>query len=196
MRESHKLGEESLKNFELLSDSQQKVPLPKGFEEWGKLYVRVRGEEQQISIPNTFLKKLPDEAKLQVKADPPHPKTDPSISKSEQTDNSRNRIDKDLKPDIETTNVAEQLSIDYQHQAETIVQETTERIEELARTYKDGEAIDFVNIENPTPSQKVLLILNWIARTIEDWTNELEQSGNSEPRPHSNAGICESGYQR
>ena len=77
--------------------------------------------------------------------------------------------------------MAEQRSIDYQHRAETLVQETSERITELACTYKDGEAIDFVNIENPTPSQKVLLILNWIARTIEDWTNELEQSGTANP---------------
>ena len=117
----------------------------------------------------------------EIKADPPQPKTEPSISKSEQTGNSRNIIDKDLKPDIETTNVLEQRSIDYQHKAETIVQETWGRIAELARTYKDGEAIDFVNIENPTPSQTALIILNWIARTIEDWENELEQSGTANP---------------
>ena len=156
--ESHKLGINAiLGNFELLSDSQRKVPLPEGFEKWKTLDFQVR--EENRSIPNTFLKKLSDEAK-RLKDNPPQPKIEPSISKSEQTDNSRNIIGKDLKPDIETTNVAEQRSIDYQHKAETLVQETSERITELARTYKDGEAIDFVNIENPTPSQKVLLILN------------------------------------
>ena len=180
-KESHKPGIEKPleKEFELPSDSQQKVPLPEGFEKWKELYFHV-GEETR-SIPNTSLKKLSDEAKRQIKDNPSQPKTEPSISKSEQTDNSINIIGKDLKPDIETTNVAEQRSIDYQHRAETLVQETSERITELARTYKDGEAIDFVNIENPTLSQKVLLILNWIARTIEDWTNELEQSGTANP---------------
>ena len=175
--ESHKLGEKPLKYFELPSDRSEKVLLPKGFEEWEKLYVRVQDERNQISIPNNFLKKFSDEAKLQVKADPPQPKTEPSISKSEQTDNSINIKGKDLKPDIETPNVSEQRSIDYQHEAETIVQETRERIAALARTYKDGEAIDFVDIENPTPSQNVLLILNWIAATIRKWKNELEQCG-------------------
>ena len=174
--ESHKPGiQRHWRNFELLSDSQQKVPLPKGFEKWKKFDFEV--EEENGSIPNTFLKKLSDGAKQQIRDDSPQPKTEPSISKSEQTDNSRNTIGKDLKPDIETTNVPEQRSIDYQHKAETIVQETWERIAELARTYEDGEAIDCVDIENPTPSQKVLLILNWIVRTVEDWANELEQSG-------------------
>ena len=171
--ESHKPGINTiLGNFELLSDSQRKVPLPEGFEKWEKLDFEV-GVENQVrekgSIPNTFLKKLSDETKRQIKDDLPQPKTEPSISKSEQTDNSINIIDKDLKPEIETTNVPEQRSIDYQHNAETIVQETWERIAELARTYKDGEAIDFVNIENPTPSQNVLWILNRVAGTIEDW---------------------------
>ena len=260
--ESHKPGEESLEHFERLRDSQRKVPLPKEFEEWGKLYVRVQDEKKQISIPNTFLKKFSDEAKLQVKADPPQPKTEPSISKSEQTDNSINVIGKDLKPDIETTNVPEQRSIDYQHEAEITVQETREenrsipntslkqfsdeaklqvkadrpqpktessitrseqtdnstniigkdlkpdiemtnvpeqraidyqheieiiiqeahaKVETLAQAYENGEPIDIIEIDNPTPSQKVLMILNWIARTIEDWANELEQSGTANP---------------
>ena len=183
--ESHKPGIiKTLGNFELLSNSQRKVPLPKGFEKWGKLDFEVRVEnpvrEKNGSIPNTFLKKLSDEAK-RLKDNPPQPKTEPSISKSEQTDNSRNIIDKDLKPDIETTNVPEQRSVDYQHEAKTIVQETWERIAELARTYEDGEAIDFVDIENPAPSQKALMILNWIAYTIEDWANALEQSGTANP---------------
>ena len=178
--ESHKPGiQRHWRNFELLSDSQQKVPLPKGFEKWKKLEFEV-GEETR-SIRNTSLKKLSDEAKRQIKDNPPQPKTEPSISKSEQTDNSRNTIGKDLKPDIETTNVPEQRSIDYQHKAETIVQETWERIAELARTYEDGEPIDIIEIDDPTPSQKVLLILNWIARTIEGWENELEQSRTANP---------------
>ena len=182
--ESHKPGEKPLKYLKLPSDRPEKVPLPKGFEEWEKLCFRVEVENQvrpiNGSIPNTLLKEWSDEAKQEIKADPSQPKTQSSISKSEQTDNSINIIGKDLKPDIETPNVPEQRSIDYQREAETIVQETRERIAELAHTYKDGEAIDFVNIENPTPSQKVLWILNWVAGTIRKWKNELEQCGGTD----------------
>ena len=65
-------------------------------------------------------------------------------------------------------------------EAETIVQETSERMAELARTYRDGEAIDFVNIENPTPGQNALMILNLVAGTIRKWKNELEQCGGTD----------------
>ena len=37
------------------------------------------------------------------------------------------------------------------------------------------EAIDFVDVENPTPSQNTLMILNLVAGTIRKWKNELEQ---------------------
>ena len=177
--ESHKPGEQPLEYFKPPSDRPEKVRLPKGFEEWEKLCFRVEVDNRvrpiNGSIPNTLLKEWSDEAKQQIKANPPQPKTEPSIPKSEQTDNSTNIIGKDLKPNIETPNVPEQRSIDYQHEAETIVQETWERIAELARTYKDGEAIDFVDVENPTPSQNTLMILNLVAGTIRKWKNELEQ---------------------
>ena len=143
--ESHKPGEQPLEYFKPPSDRPEKVRLPKGFEEWEKLYFRVEVHNRvrpiNGSIPNTLLKEWSDEAKQQIKANPPQPKTEPSIPKSEQTDNSRNIKGKDLKPDIETPNVPEQRSIDYQHEAETIVQETWERIAELARTYKDGKQL-------------------------------------------------------
>ena len=260
--ESHKLGEESLKYFEQPSDSQQKVRLPKEFEEWGKLYVRVQGEKQHISIlntylkrfsdeakqeikadgpqpktepsickseqtdnsisitgkdlkpdiettnvseqraidyqyeaeitvretregnrsiPNTSLKNSSDEAKQEIKADPSHSKTEPSISESEQTDNSINTIGRDLKPDVETTNVSEQRAIDYQHQSEIIIQEAHAKVASLAQVYEDGEPMDNVEIGDPAPSQKALMILNWIAHTIEDWANALEQSRTANP---------------
>ena len=183
--ESHKLGIKALEHFELLSDSQRKVPLPKGFEKWKTLDFEVREEnpvrEKNGSIPNTSLKKLSDEAKRQIKDNPSQPKIEPSISKSEQTDNSINIMGQDLKPDIETTNVPGQRSIDYQHEVETIIQETQAKVETLAQVYENGEPIDSIEIDDPTPSQKALMILNWIARTIEDWTHELEQSGTANP---------------
>ena len=64
---------------------------------------------------------------------------------------------------------------------EAIIQEAQAEVESLAQVYENGEPIDFIDIKDPTPSQKVLLILNWIARTIEDWENELEQSRTANP---------------
>ena len=177
--ESHKPGIKTLEHFERLSYGQQKVLLPEEFEKWKKLEFQAGVENR--SIPNISLKKLSDEAKRQIKDEPPQPKTEPSISKSEQTDNPTNIIGKDLKPDIEMTNVPEQRAIDYQHETEIIIQEAHAKVETLAQVYENGEPIDIIEIDNPTPSQKVLMILNWIARTIEDWENELEQSGTANP---------------
>ena len=183
--ESRKPGEKPLKYLELPSDRSEKVPLPKGFEEWEKLCFRiVEGNGIRSlngSIPDTRLKEWSDKAKQQINADSPQPKTEPSNSKSEPTRPSVKTIDKELKPDVETTNIPGQCAIDYQHKANVIVQEARERIAELVRTYKDGETIDFLSIENSTPGQTVCLILNWIARTIEDWVDELEQSGTANP---------------
>ena len=60
---------------------------------------------------------------------------------------------------------------------EAIIQEAQARVKSLAQAYEKGEPIDIIEIDDPTPSQKALMILNWVARTIEDWANELEQSG-------------------
>ena len=64
---------------------------------------------------------------------------------------------------------------------EAIIQEAQTQVESLAQVYENGEPIDFIEIDNPTPSQKALTILNWIARTIRKWENELEQSGTANP---------------
>ena len=81
-----------------------------------------------------------------------------------------------LESDGETDNI-----IDYQLKVESIVQETRAQVVELARGYTNGEPIDFVSIETPTPSQNVLLILNWIARNLGMWIAELEQVGTANP---------------
>ena len=69
---------------------------------------------------------------------------------------------------------------DNQLELEVIVQNAREQVESLARAYENGEPIDFIDIEDPTPSQNALRILNWIARTIEDWENELEDAGTAD----------------
>ena len=71
-------------------------------------------------------------------------------------------------------------TVDEQPQLEEIVQEARARVESLAQAYENGEPIDLVGIENPTPSQNVVLILNWIARRIEEWESDLEQSGSTD----------------
>ena len=68
--------------------------------------------------------------------------------------------------------------IEYQQEAEAAVQRARERIAELARAYRDGEPIDFIEIETPTPSQKVHLI----ARYLYQWKNELVQSAQADPQ--------------
>ena len=64
---------------------------------------------------------------------------------------------------------------------EAIIQEAQAKVESLAQVYENGEPIDIIEIDDPTPSEKALMILNRIACTIEDWANELEQSGTVNP---------------
>ena len=64
---------------------------------------------------------------------------------------------------------------------EAIIQEAQAKVESSAQAYENGEPIDIIEIDDPTPSQNALMILDWIARTIENWTNELEQSGTANP---------------
>ncbi len=72
-------------------------------------------------------------------------------------------------------------TVDEQSQLEEIIQEARTQVESLVQTYENGEPIDWTDIENPTPSQTTLQILNWIARSVEDWKDDLEQSGEANP---------------
>ena len=74
------------------------------------------------------------------------------------------------------TNITSDSSVVYQMEVESTVLETQERVEELARAYRDGEPIDLDHIETPIPSHNVALNINWIARSIREWITELEQS--------------------
>ena len=87
-------------------------------------------------------------------------------------------------------------TIDSQSEVESTIQKTQARIEELARAYRNGEPIDLDDIETPTPSQNVLMVLNWMARAIEEWITELEQSSAAKSRSHSNSEICRTDHQR
>ena len=65
----------------------------------------------------------------------------------------------------------------YQREVDEVIRDTQQRVTELERSYRDGESIDLDNIFISTPSQKVLLNLNTIARDLCQWANELKQDG-------------------
>ena len=103
-------------------------------------------------------------------------KIESDVEKTNDRINDINVVLRDLKTNIETKD-EEDILIDYQQEVEREVQTAHEQVENLANAYKSGKPIDIVDIENPTPSQNTLLILNWIARDIEEWENDLERSG-------------------
>ena len=176
--EPGKRSSESWKELHLQFGSQLKVEIPEDYKSWEKFGFHIDGE--RLLAPVSVLQDLLLKAKRHVKVKPSQSETELSISKPKQTDEAEDLIDKVQKPSIDTTHVPELPSIDYRQEAKTIAQQTNEQVNELARVYKDGRAIDFVNIENPTPSQNVLLILNWIAGTIMEWKSKLEQSGKTD----------------
>ena len=74
--------------------------------------------------------------------------------------------------DIEDTNV----SIDYPLEVEKAVQSAKKQVLEIARAYENGEPIELIDVDSPTPSQKVLIILNSMAYDLGEWKAEIEQS--------------------
>ena len=72
-------------------------------------------------------------------------------------------------------------TIDYQIEIDAVVQDAQARMEELARAYRAGESIDLNDLETPTSSQKVLLLLNSLVRDLHQWKTESEQSQNVDP---------------
>lgn len=171
------LGKSSSKTWKILYlpyGKQKQEQLPDNFRKWEKFGFHINGE--RLLAPVSELEKVLQAAKRQVIIEPSQPETETAITKPEQPEEAYALVDEVIKPNIETTHVPELPSNDYRQEAETTVQRTNKRVTELAHAYKDGGSIDFVNIENPTPSQKVLLILNWIVGTITEWQNKLEQS--------------------
>ena len=170
----------SWKNLQLPFGHQRKVKLPEGFERWERFGFHIG--EKRLLAPATDLRRLLDKAKNQMKIDTSRPRTEPSISKPEQLSKlspklSRNNAEKSNKTRSKRSNIIEHTLADYPHEAEKAVQDAREQAARLARAYRDGEPIDFVDLETPTSSQKVLLILNSLARDISQWRAELEQSG-------------------
>ena len=68
-----------------------------------------------------------------------------------------------------------------QPQLEEIIQEAQTKVESLVLAYESGEPIDLISIENPTPSQNVIIILNSIVYDLGEWRFELEQDKATDP---------------
>ena len=80
-----------------------------------------------------------------------------------------------VEPDGETDD-----TIDYQPEVALFIEDAQDRLEELSHAYTNGEPIDLGEIENPSPSQKAILLLNSLARDLHQWKTELEQSGQTD----------------
>jgi len=136
----------SWKKLYLPLGSQQTVELPKNFKDWEKFGFLISGE--RLLAPISSLEKLLAKDNRALKVEPSQPEIEPSISKLERAEEAEYLTDKIQKPHIESPHVPELPSIDYRQEAKITVQQTNERVSELAHAYKDGEAIDFVNIRH------------------------------------------------
>ena len=74
--------------------------------------------------------------------------------------------------DVEDTKVL----IDYPLEVEKAVQSAKKQVLEIVKAYENGEPIELVGVDNPTPSQNVLIILNSMAYDLGEWKTEIEQS--------------------
>ena len=139
--------------------------LPEEYKKWEKLGFEVSGKRSWVSMVG--LRDLLNKAKRQVE-------TDPSNSGPEQliNDSSISEVSIENTQEIKP----EYASIDHQKNSSTNISNAQESITDLTQNCEDNESIDSVDIENPTPSQKVPLILNSIVHDIEKWINELDQS--------------------
>ena len=155
----------SWKHFQLLAGDSRTVKLPEGFEKCEKFYFRIGEKEWPNSIDD--LRKLLDEAKApadieqpQIATEPPSPEPEPSS---------------DVPLDSQKGGINETEGL--QTKAEAVVWKTREQVAAKARAYREGQPIELRELETPTPSQKVLVFLNLLARDIGKWKTEVGQSG-------------------
>lgn len=85
--------------------------------------------------------------------------------------NSDRRIEDEVRDDND--------EIHYHLEVEKAVQSAQKQVSALVEAYEGGEPIDLVAIENPTPSQNVIIILNSMAYDLGEWRSELEQDKTS-----------------
>ena len=65
--------------------------------------------------------------------------------------------------------------IDYPLEVEKAVQSAKKQVLEIAKAYENGEPIELVGVDSPTPSQNVLMILNSMACDLGEWKTEIER---------------------
>ena len=160
---------------QLFSGKTHTLKLPKGFTKWIKFYCQLGGKKQS-STSNLDLKELLNETQKEVITMSAQVEIKSPISRQEIEYDPSITIGKDTEPEKETDNTQIQISTDIQQEAETTDRDEQEHEIELEDVAKDNKPIDFVGIENPTPTQKEPTIVNQIAHTIQDWIAKLEQS--------------------
>ena len=136
---------------------------------------RLKGQLQLISNQgkdNT--QKLGEIASTQSRISDEREKFLTSLAKLESRINDIGSNILSVEPEPDTDNT------DYQSQVTLIVQEAQDWMDNLADAYRNGEPIDLDEIENPSPSQKAILLLNSLARDLHLWKTELEQSGQAD----------------
>ena len=155
----------SREHFQLLAGDSRTVKLPREFDRYEKFYFQIGAKEWPNSIDD--LRKLLDEAKApsdieqpQIATEPPSPEPEPSS---------------DVPLDSQKGGINETEGL--QTKAEAVVWKTREQVAAKARAYREGQPIELRELETPTPSQKVLVFLNLLARDIGKWKTEVGQSG-------------------
>ncbi len=160
---------------QLFSGERQTKKLPKGFEKWHKFYCLLDGKKQISNTP-LDLKELVNDNQIDAISKYPQVEIIPSISNIAQANDPSPLIREESEHEKETENLQVQISTDDQHEVETNVRDSQKHVTETENVSQADKAIDSVDIENPTPSQKVPIILNSIVHDIEKWINELDQS--------------------
>ncbi len=69
-----------------------------------------------------------------------------------------------------------QVSINYPLEVEKVIQSAKNQVLKIAKAYENGEPIELVGVDSPTPSQNVLIILNSMAYDLGEWKAEIEHS--------------------
>lgn len=160
-----------LVNDELLNSETYTKKLSKGFEKWHTFYCLLDGEKQ------IDLKELVNGDQINAINKYPQVEITPSTSNTAQANDLSPLIRGEselLKEEIENLQV--QISTDDQQKIETNVRDSQKHVREMEKVNRADKAIDIVNFENATPSQKAVIILNLIMNDIQQWVDELNQS--------------------
>lgn len=75
--------------------------------------------------------------------------------------------------------IEEPVSIDYQRKAEEEIRKAEQKVLELQDAYQSGQSIILDDTETITLRQRLLISLNWMEHSLQEWIGELEGSGSA-----------------